>query len=83
MDELDEIDQDLVHNRRNSYIALLEEAEKPMQELVKFWRDCGLITEQRNPSHLNCHYCLNLLLQKTTHHSFTRTLEKTHHQAPP
>ena len=49
MDELDEIDRDLVRNGRNSYIALLEEAEKPMQGLVKFWRDCGLITGQRTP----------------------------------
>lgn len=49
MDELDEIDRDLVRNRRSSYIALLEEAEKPMQELVNFWRECGLITGQRTP----------------------------------
>lgn len=49
MDELDEIDRDLVRNGRSSYIALLEEAENPMQELVKFWRECGLITGQRTP----------------------------------
>lgn len=49
MDELDEIDRELVRNGRSSYIALLEEAEKQMQELVKFWRECGLITGQRTP----------------------------------
>ncbi|MCJ1346781.1 hypothetical protein MMC31_004999 [Peltigera leucophlebia] len=49
MDELDEIDRDMIRNGRSTYIALLEEAEKPMQELVKFWRECGLITGQRTP----------------------------------
>ena len=49
MDELDEIDREMVRCGRSSYIALLEEAEKQMQELLKFWKECGLITGKRTP----------------------------------
>ena len=37
----------MVRYRRSSYIALLEEAEKQMQELFKFWKECGLITKKK------------------------------------
>ncbi len=49
MDELDEIDRQTAWSGRRTYIDLLVEAEKQMQELVKFWKDCGLITGQRTP----------------------------------
>ena len=50
MDALDEIDQQTAWSGRRTYIDLLVEAEKQMQELVKFWKDYGLITGQRAPS---------------------------------
>ena len=49
MDKLDEIDRETARFDRSSYIGFLEEAEKEMQELLKFWRECGLITGQRTP----------------------------------
>ena len=47
MDELDEIDREMVRCGRSSHITLLEEAE--MQELLRFWRECGPITGQGPP----------------------------------
>ncbi|KAL8989209.1 MAG: hypothetical protein Q9177_001857 [Variospora cf. flavescens] len=47
MNELDEIDREAIRCGRGRYIALLRETEKKMQELVAFYRDCGLITGQR------------------------------------
>lgn len=49
LDELDEIDRETARCGRSSYIGFLEEAEKQMQELLKFWGECGLITGQRTP----------------------------------
>ncbi|KAH8800866.1 hypothetical protein F5884DRAFT_757705 [Xylogone sp. PMI_703] len=49
MDELNEIDREAIRCGRRKYVALLEETEPKMQELVTFWRDCGLITGQRTP----------------------------------
>ena len=49
MDELDGIDREAIRCGRSRYIALLRGTEKEMQELVTFWRDCGLITGQRTP----------------------------------
>ena len=49
MDKLDEIDRQGSRVERSSYIGFLEEAEKKMQELLKFWTECGLITGQRTP----------------------------------
>ncbi len=49
MDALDEIDRQAARSGRATYIDLLVEAEKQMQELVNFWKDCGLITGQRTP----------------------------------
>lgn len=49
MDKLDEIDREAIRCGRRRYIALLRGTEKEMQELVTFWRDCGLITGQRTP----------------------------------
>lgn len=49
MDALDGIDRQTAWSGRTTYINLLVEAEKQMQELVKFWKDCGLITGQRTP----------------------------------
>ena len=49
MDELDEIDREEIRCGRRKYMAVLREAEKKMQVLVKFWGDCGLITGQRTP----------------------------------
>ena len=49
MDKLDEIDRETARFDRSCYIGLLEGAEKKMQELLKFWRECGLITGQRTP----------------------------------
>lgn len=49
MDALDEIDRQTAWSGRKTYIDLLVEAEKQMQELVKFWKDCGLITGRRTP----------------------------------
>lgn len=49
MDKLDGIDRETARFERSSYIGLPEEAEKEMQELPKFWRECGLITGQRTP----------------------------------
>lgn len=49
MDELDEIDRETARCGRSAYIGFLEEIEKQMQELLKFWRECGLITGQRTP----------------------------------
>ncbi|KAI4288217.1 MAG: hypothetical protein L6R35_002516 [Caloplaca aegaea] len=47
MIELDEIDREAIRCGRGRYIALLRETEKKMQDLVAFYRDCGLITDQR------------------------------------
>ena len=49
MDALDEVDRQTARSGRGTYIDLLVEAEKQMQELVNFWKDCGLITGQRTP----------------------------------
>lgn len=49
MDKLDEIDRQTAWSGRRIYIELLVEAEKQMQELIKFWKDCELITGQRTP----------------------------------
>ena len=49
MDELNEIDREEIRCGRRKYVAVLREAEKKMQVLVKFWADCGLITGQRTP----------------------------------
>lgn len=49
MDKLDDIDRQTAWSGRRTYIELLVEAEKQMQELLKFWKDCGLITGQRTP----------------------------------
>ena len=49
MAKLDEIDRETARFDRSSYIGFLEEAKKEMQELLKFWRECGLITGQRTP----------------------------------
>ena len=49
MDELDEIDREAIRCGRRKYVALLKEAEKKMQALVTFWKNCGLITGQRTP----------------------------------
>lgn len=57
MDELDEIDRETARCGRSSYIGILEEAEKQMQELLKFWRECGLITGQRTPPSPDVPWC--------------------------
>ena len=57
MDELDEIDRETARCGRSSYISFLEEAEKQMQELLKFWRECGLITGQRTPPSPDVTWC--------------------------
>ena len=49
MDELDEIDRQTAWSQRRIYIDRLVKAEKQMQELVNFWKDCKLITGQRTP----------------------------------
>ena len=49
MDELDAIDRDAIQCVWRRYMDLLRETEKEMQELVVFWRECGLITGQRTP----------------------------------
>ena len=49
MDELDTIDRDAIRGAWRSYMDTLKETEKEMQELVVFWRECGLITGQRTP----------------------------------
>lgn len=50
MDKLDEIDRETARFERSSYIDFLEGAEKEMQELLKFWRECGVLTGQRTPT---------------------------------
>ncbi|KAL9628537.1 MAG: hypothetical protein Q9164_007233 [Protoblastenia rupestris] len=47
VDELDEIDRESVRRGRRKYIVHLRQAEKKMQTLVAFWRDCGAVTGQR------------------------------------
>lgn len=49
MGELEEIDREAIRRGRRRYINLLRETEKKMQDLVAFWKDCGLITGQRTP----------------------------------
>lgn len=49
IDTLDEIDRQTAWSGRRTYIDLLVEAEKQMQELVRWWKDCGLITGKRIP----------------------------------
>lgn len=49
MDKLDEIDRQTAWSQRRVYIDRLVKAEKQMQELVNFWKDCKLITGQRTP----------------------------------
>ena len=49
MDELDEIDRQTAWTGRRIYIDLLVAAEMQMQELIRFWKDCGLVTGQRSP----------------------------------
>jgi hypothetical protein len=49
MDELDEIDSETIRYGWRRYKALLTEAEQKMQELITFWRDCGLVTGRRTP----------------------------------
>ena len=50
MDELDEIDRQTAWSQRRIYIDRLVKAEKQMQKLVNFWKDCKLITGQRAPA---------------------------------
>lgn len=47
MDDLDELDREAIRCGRRKYVALLREAEKKMQALVIFWKNCGLVTGQR------------------------------------
>lgn len=49
MDILDEIDRQTAWSQRRIHIDRLVKAEKQMQELVNFWKDCKLITGQRTP----------------------------------
>ena len=49
MDELDAIDREAIRCAWRRYMDLLRETEKEMQELIAFWRECGLITGQRTP----------------------------------
>lgn len=49
VDDLDEIDREAIRCGRRRYVALLTEAEKKMQALVTFWKNCGLVTGQRTP----------------------------------
>lgn len=49
MNTLDEIDRQTAWSGRRTYIDRLLEAEKQMEELVNFWKDCGLITGLRTP----------------------------------
>ncbi|TAQ90810.1 hypothetical protein B7494_g883 [Chlorociboria aeruginascens] len=49
MGELDAIDRAAIRCTWRRYMDLLKETEKKMQELVAFWRECGLITGQRTP----------------------------------
>lgn len=57
MDELDEIDRETAKCGRSSYIGFLEEAEKQMQEILNFWKECGLITGQRTPPSPDVPWC--------------------------
>jgi len=49
IDDLDELDREAIRCGRRKYVALLREAEKKMQALVTFWKNCGLVTGQRTP----------------------------------
>lgn len=48
MNDLDEIDREAIRCGRRKYVALLREAEKKMQALTTFSKNCGLVTGQRN-----------------------------------
>lgn len=49
MARLDEVDREAIREGRRLYMADLEKTGQKMQELVAFWRDCGLITGTRTP----------------------------------
>ena len=49
MEELREIDREAVRSGKRRYNDLLRETEKKMQNLIKFWKDCGAITGHRSP----------------------------------
>lgn len=49
MARLDEVDREAIREGRRLYMADLEKTGRKMQELVAFWRDCGLITGIRTP----------------------------------
>ncbi|MCJ1356471.1 MAG: hypothetical protein MMC33_006466 [Icmadophila ericetorum] len=52
MARLDEVDREAIREGRRLYMADLEKTGKKMQELVAFWRNCGLVTGTRTPPSL-------------------------------
>lgn len=48
-EELKQIDQAAIRRGRQKYIALLEAADKQIQMLVSFYKDCGLINGRGSP----------------------------------
>ena len=49
MARLDEVDREAISEGRKLYMADLAKTGQKMQELVAFWRNCGLITGTRTP----------------------------------
>ena len=49
MARLDEVDREAIREGRKLYMADLENTGQKMQELVAFWRNCGLVTGTRTP----------------------------------
>ena len=49
MARLDEVDREAIREGRKLYMADLAKTGQKMQELVAFWRNCGLITGTRTP----------------------------------
>ena len=46
---LDEVDQEAIREGNRFYMAELEITGQKMQELVMFWKNCGLVTGTRTP----------------------------------
>lgn len=77
MDKLDEIDRQTAWSQRRIHIDRLVKAEKQMQELVNFWKDCKLINGQRTPLSPPIQWPDSIPIR----HKSAANPEKTNHQA--